>query len=388
MSIVRAPVSPNILVWGRERLSFSAETVANLIGIPIEKYQEWEKGTALPTTAQAEKFAKAVKIPFAWLFLDVPPKNPKLPQNTDYRTLRNQPLGEISIKLRYLIDEAVMRRDVMIELYTEQEIEFPHFREFIDISAYDDIYIAEKLRQILGLTIDNQIKFKDSGEAFNYYRDYLSTIGFLVFQTGDLSTEEIRGMSIYDDIFPIIVVNRKDEYNARIFSLIHELVHIVTRTPGICDNFTMLSYNEIEQKCNKIAAEVLVPVKNLILDSNWNLINEYSCNEICIKKLAKKFTVSREVIIGRLLTTGKINRDLYIKKLSEYTKEYEIIKEKSKKSGFMPPTADICSQVGKLYARTVLNAYNQEIITARDASLFLSKLRIHHFSKVEDWCFS
>ena len=109
-----------------------------------------------------------------------------------------------------------------------------------------------------------------------------------------------------------------------------------------------------------------------------------------IQKISRIFSVSREVIIGRLMTLGKIGIDFYNEKLLQYTREYEQYERNriNNKNGFLPPSIDICSQVGKLYARTVMSAYNQEIITPRDASQFLSGLRIHHFGKVERWCFS
>ena len=99
--------------------------------------------------------------------------------------------------------------------------------------------------------------------------------------------------------------------------------------------------------------------------------------------------MSREVIIGRFLTLNKISFDFYNNKLAQYSDEYEQYKrQQGKKDGFIPPSTDICSQVGKLYARTIMSAYNQELITPRDASQFLSGLRLQHFDKVERWCFS
>jgi hypothetical protein len=44
-----------------------------------------------------------MKIPFVWLFLAIPPEKYKLPSNTDYRTIGNQPLMEFSKELKYLI---------------------------------------------------------------------------------------------------------------------------------------------------------------------------------------------------------------------------------------------------------------------------------------------
>src|SRR5690554_2020542 len=106
----------------------------------------------------------------------------------------------------------------------------------------------------------------------------------------------MRGMSIYDPVFPIIVVNRKDEYSARTFSLMHEFVHILTRTPGICDSLGIESQSSfaIEIKCNEIAAETLIPQRALLQDSNWIKIRQNGWDDHLVNKIARNFSVSRE----------------------------------------------------------------------------------------------
>lgn len=386
-----ALVTPQLLIWARERVRMSVNLAAKAVGVTMDKYECWERGELLPTVNQAKKFARRVKIPYAWLFLAIPPEKYKLPKNTDYRTFANQALLGYSMELQYLVADVAMRRDAMIELYAEMEMPFQRFEQYMDASMSDDATVAHTIRSLLGITLERQRKFRNSNEAFNFYMEALSAIGILVFQAGKLEKSVMRGMSIYDPVFPIIVVNRKDEYNARIFTLMHELVHILTRTPGICDTFSIerQSRFEIEIKCNRVAATVLVPQDALITDPNWSQIQQYGWDDDAVQRIARSFSVSREVIIGRFLTLNKISFDFYNNKLAQYSDEYEQYKrQQGKKDGFIPPSTDICSQVGKLYARTIMSAYNQELITPRDASQFLSGLRLQHFEKVERWCFS
>lgn len=387
-----ALITPQLLVWARERVAMPVDLAAKAAGVATTKYQSWEQGEQLPTVNQAKKFAKKVKIPYAWFFLSAPPEKYKLPKNTDYRTFANQAMPDYSIELQYLIADVSMRRDAMIELYTEMDIPIPRFEQYIDANTSDISSVAQTIRSLLGITLERQKKFKNGNEAFNYYMEALSAIGILVFQAGKLDKSIMRGMSVYDPVFPVIVVNRKDEYNARTFTLLHEFVHILTRTPGICDTLGVESQNrfDIEIKCNRVAAEALVPQNALLADSYWRHIEQYGWDDDLIQKISRNFSVSREVIIGRLLTLKKIKIDFYSEKLSKYTNEYEQYKrnQKENRSGFLPPSTDICSQVGKLYARTIMSAYNQDMITPRDASQFLSGLRVQHFGKVERWCFS
>lgn len=383
-----ANITPQVLIWARERLEMPLDFAADACGVSVEKYSTWETGYAVPTIIQAKKIAKKMKIPYAWLFLSNPPEKYKLPRHVDYRTLNIYPTNKSLVGLNSLIEEVSIRRDVMIDLYSVNNFSVPQFTTYIDFKTSTNESISKFVRDLLDLSHYKQSQFRSSSEAFNYYKETLSEIGVLVFQAGDLELDVMRGISLYFSIFPIIIVNRKDEYNARIFSLFHEFVHILTRTPGVCDNFAFINQDQpsVEVKCNKIAAEILVPSSDILNYCDSYQSTEWSDNRI--SKIAHIFSVSREVIIGRLFELGKIDFYFYQNKLHQFNEEYMQIKRIKKRKGFLPPSLDICSQVGKLYARTVVNAYNQELITPRDASNFLSGLRIQHFEKVEKWCFS
>jgi len=387
-----AYVTPELLKWARERVSLSAELVAGLLKVPIEKYLSWETGEKYPTINQAKKFAKKVKIPYVWLYLPTPPEKYKLPVNADYRRFDNYCINEQNdYRLKCVLSDISMRRDVMIDLYKDIDTPLPRFEQYIDLSINDNFSIADKVRSILGISIGIQKRFKDSREALNHYIEKLSDIGILVFQEGEMDRDIMLGMSLYDSVFPIIVINRKDEINARIFTLIHEFVHIITQTPAICDVMWIDDKNslDIEKRCNLIAAEALVHSKDLQTDSNYQHIEKYGWDDEKIRRIAGTFKVSREVILGRLFTLKIIDKQFFYKKLSQYKDEYLNFKnKKDEASGFVTPDINIVSKVGKLYARTVLTALNQEVITLRDASVYLSGLKIQHFDNVERRCFS
>jgi hypothetical protein len=81
-----------------------------------------------------------------------------------------------------------------------------------------------------------------------------------------------------------------------------------------------------------------------------------------------------------------ITKEMYFETLKRYSDEYKAYKAKQK-SGFLPPAMDKGTQVGKLYARTVLNSYYGDKISARDASNYLLNLGQQHFGKIERWCY-
>lgn len=382
-----ALITPQVLQWARMRLDLSLQEASEYLKIKAEKLKSWEEGSEYPTVLQAKEIAKKYKIPYVYFFLSEPPKNIKLPKNQDYRTLSNHPIKAFSIELKSLLFDIMQRREVMLQLNEELSGEIPQFNYFFDIKKTNEKLIAEKLRKML--KIPEQQKFKTNHEALNFFRSALEKLGILIFQATDIELSEMRGLSVFEEIYPIIVLNRKDAPSARIFTLMHELAHLVTRTAGICDNSGMseLSSFEIELQCNHIAAQILVPEHLLKQNDEYaQLLNEW--NDDIVRQIANKFGVSREVIIGRLLTFNDITLNFYRQKIEQYTQEYYHGKQDAKTDGFISPSIDRETQLGKTYINAVLTAYNQEIITARDAIQYFDGLRLKHFEKLERWCFA
>nr|WP_026160499.1 ImmA/IrrE family metallo-endopeptidase [Teredinibacter turnerae] len=143
----------------------------------------------------------------------------------------------------------------------------------------------------------------------------------------------MRGYSIFEDVFPIIVVNRKDAEAARIFTLIHELTHLYLRASGLCDLEARTDIppeeQRLEQFCNDVAANVLVPVHHFtehhVMTSNTT--NVWTEDEI--STLARDYCVSREMIARRLVEIGRADKVLYRDKRDQYLEEYKDVKAKS-----------------------------------------------------------
>jgi len=382
-----ALITTEVLKWARNLDKITVDEASKSAGVTVERLNNWESGAELPTVKQVKKLAKKYRIPFVYFYLPKPPEDIKLPKSADYRTFKNLFL-EVpqSRELRFILRDIMERRNVMVELYKELEYETAPFD--YTVNNNDGMKkIATYIRNLISLTYEKQIKFRDSRTAFNYYLEAFEELGILVFQAANIDPKEMRGMSVYKKIFPIIVVNRKDAINARIFTLFHELVHLLTRTPGICDDinsFTEKVSDDIEVFCNKVAAQTLVPKEYLEEYADLDYFKN-NIDDSVIDDIARNFAVSRAVIIGRLLELNKISLQIYLKKLHQYSDEY--MQYKGKSDGFLPFSTNIASQVGKLYARTVLSAYNQELITPKIASGYFSGLRLQHFPKIEGWCF-
>lgn len=377
-----AYVNANMLVWGREYTSMTIEYVAQKTGFSEEKLTNWEGGESYPTINQAKKLAYLYKIPFASFFLCEPPEVRKH-KHIDYRRKSYEHVFEDEVKIDFEVRKALDRRDMFIELLEGLKEQIPTFNYHISL-AHDYMKVAKIIRKILKIDYSIQKTWKKE-EAFNYLRRNIEDNGVLVFQSKDLPVNLMRGMAIYEQVLPIIIVNRKDDLKARCFSLIHELVHIMLRTSSVCD--FLENSNKIEVYCNKIAGECLVP-KELLesepLIQNNDKINDWYMDDITT--LAGNYSVSREVILRRLLDLKYINKGYYEDKQEEYYHQYLESKKKkrgSNKNVQIPVAIDIVSREGKPFIRTVFQAYNSDIISGADVSSILN-IKTKHFPRIAE----
>lgn len=385
---IPAIVTPEVLQWARSLDRITVEEIALKLKVNAAKVEAWENGSEYPTLPQAKSLAKQYRVPFAYFYLPDTPQKTKRLEKVDYRTFGNWGVGEMSRELRWFLRDIEDRRDTMIELYGETEQEPMPFTTNLSVDTTEET-LAIQIRKLLSLTDDIQIKFRKAEAALTYCVTKLEEQDFLVFQAAKIQPDEMRGLSVAYDTFPIIALNRKDEPSARLFTLVHELVHIITRTSGICNDMSQDSgqLEQMELFCNKIAGLALVPTVRLRQNKNILLIKQYGLDDAYVSALARDFAVSREVILHRLWDINLISRKNYFDTLSRYSEEYIAYKNRKKKDGFPPPALDAGSQVGKLYTKTVMSAYRADRLSPREASSYLLGLHIKHFGAIERWCY-
>src|SRR6266404_2917385 len=124
--------------------------------------------------------------------------------------------------------------------------------------------MAEQVRAYLGVSLDAQRSWQDDETALENWREAAFDAGIYVFKDA-FREEEFSGFCLYDDVFPIIYVNNSHAKTRQIFTLFHELAHILFHTSGIdllTDDFIQRlpdDAKKIEIICNRFAAEFLLP---------------------------------------------------------------------------------------------------------------------------------
>lgn len=389
MPLVRAMVKPELLVWARESARLTVEDAAQKVGQDVSRLLAWEKGEAKPTIGQLRDLGRIYKRPLAVFFLSKPPKAFQALQ--DHRRLTKELVGRQSPELAFEIRRARYRREIALDLYEEMLGKPKPFGVTARISEEPED-VAGRLRELAGLKRSNVGRWKNNYDAFNDWRGHLEDAGVLVFQASDVEISEMRGFSISEPVFPVVVVNIKDAISARIFSMLHEAAHLTLREGGLCDvlDETSSAQERVEVFCNRVAGAALLPKRWLLQEHIVRDQKGWRWPDEAIVTLSQRYRVSREALVRRLLILGRTTEDFYRKKRKEYQAEYDAQQEAAlqrkatgfEPGGFVPPDRISVSTAGPFFVRLVLNSYYQEKITSNDLASFL-EVRLKHIPKIE-----
>jgi Zn-dependent peptidase ImmA (M78 family) len=162
---------------------------------------------------------------------------------------------------------------------------------------------------------------------------------------------------------PIIAINNKDWERAKVFSLFHEVAHLLRRSSSLClIDFNERSDNE-EKICDKIAAETLLPEKTFKSLSSTIKKEFGDWNDNCLLKIADLYAVSTAVVLRRLYELGTISKSYYITRYSQLADEFEKNKNYNKENIIVKYHYRFLNKQGYLFPRTILTAYANGIIT-------------------------
>lgn len=284
-----------------QRTGFAEDKVGAWLDVSSDTY---------PTLNQAKNLAKVLKVPFAGLYMhkdNLPIK--RLPSLRNLRTLPNlHPADDSSLNLAVV--ELIRYHDFLTSAEAELDITaaplaLPSIPETADVAEY-----AELIRTYFGLELNTQFKLRSARQFYLYVRQQIESKGIFVHCFTGVDVNIARGISIYNDLAPIIGINNTDRYPAKTFSIIHELVHILKRQSTLCNEmFASFSSQNEEVFCNAVAGEVLVPAFSL--NAYLTAKNITSFNLDGIEAIAKNFCVSKEVITRRLYDINRILKDEY-----------------------------------------------------------------------------
>lgn len=372
MPSIPALVEPALLEWARRSVNLEPIAAERKMGVPEGRVEQWERGELAPTIAELRKASKVYRRPLAVFFLAAPPQG----FNTlrDFRRVAESAAGEWSVALHAEYRRAHAQRDVLLEL-AELDGEDPVTGWQVPIVGDDRDIAAAARSHLQGQTsLPFPRPSADEYKHLAFWVNALEESGVLVLATehGDVDVDEMRAFSLYFDQVPVIMVNGADATRGRIFSMIHEYVHLLLHSEGLCDTTTdtraRTPNRKLEARCNAIAAEILLPAQAVLAS---RLVAEHAVGEQWplgdLIDAARPFGVSVEAFLRRLVTLGRVEMKSYQEFRAEQ-KAAPLPKKRPSGGSFYTTKA---RDLGKGYVRRVAAAHRQAAIDSNTAATYL-----------------
>jgi Zn-dependent peptidase ImmA (M78 family) len=302
-----------------------------------------------------EALAKLFKRPWSYLLLDEAEQFPDA--GDDNRTFANQ-RAALSPDLMAELEAADLMLDAAAELFPGNGYEVPSVPS-TDLSAAE---LGQLIRSFLAVSTDEQLALKDDYAALRRWVSAVHVHGIYVSQRR-LRDETIRAFSKVRGTQAIIVVDTADNAYARIFSVLHELCHVVLRTTGICD---LSEDSAIERYCNAVAAEVLMPrvLLDQLIPAGVFAGSDQSADDALIH-FSRTMHVSQAALLIRLRDYGRIDQGLYDGLEQRRAARRPI---KGRGGSFYAPAIN---KVGRLYAHRVVDAVSEGEVDRQEAGVLL-----------------
>jgi Zn-dependent peptidase ImmA (M78 family) len=363
-------INQELFIWARKSIGLSVEDVAIKMKRSIDDILSWENGASAPTYPQLEKLAYSVyKRPIALFFFPEPPYE-YLP-NQEFRSLPDSDLNNLMPDTYLNIRKGHAYQLAIKEIYNERNPSETQIWKSVKLNVKEDIQAqAHNIRSYLQISNETQSKWNSDDIALKEWRHNIESCGIFIFKSS-FKQKDISGFCLTDSTFPIIYLNNSTTKTRQIFSLLHELAHILIDVNGL-SKFDNSYYNQLPTKqkkievfCNAIAAEVLIP-NNVFSKLTSNFQHDVSkLDDSEFEKVANYFSVSRESILRRFLDVGRVSTDFYLQKTVEWNSQMK------KQTGGGSWYATTSTYLSEKFSREVISKYYKGEVSKSKASEFL-----------------
>lgn len=352
MTRVEININPKILRWAREEAGYEQSEIAGKVDISVDRYKLWEnEGKNIPL-GKLQTIANTYQRQLAVFLLPTVPN--KISKPKDYRNL-SATESKLSQKTLEVIREVTYLRETAFELHSETY--WKERYEWLDTAktkVKDSASFSSQLRELLNINIEDQMKWGTENEAYRNWRSAVEDrLGIFVFQFA-MPMNEVHGFCSNDAYPYAIVTNSNHSYAGRIFTIFHELAHILRQQSGMCLFENATEKQKEEWECNEFAGNFLAPEPFIEKTDDLRAITHY----------ASKLKISREVYLRRMKEENKISKAMFFHLLDEIKATY---KPRTKK-GFVKPEVKSRASRGVTFFTMILDAMYSNQISYTKAS--------------------
>lgn len=353
MAVERLNIRPEKFRWAIQRAGFSEEKAIEVFP-PLENWLSEEKQ---PTMSQLQKFASKFFVPFGYLFMNRMPS-----ENIPFPMFRGEAGQQDHFDLNvYDTVMSVQARQEWLEEYLEEnDIETCKFVGSISIHTPISDTVS-KLRNYLDLNPRWAFSLANADEAVSVLGQKIEDTGIFLAYNGvvgnnthrPLKVSECRGFALVNQKAPYVFVNSADSKSAQLFTLIHEVAHLMLGVSAGHAGSEVLNHEITEHYCDCVAAEFLVP--ETVLREIWS-------NDT--KAASRRFKVSELVIARRAHDIGIMSEADYRSFWAMYSQR-PLPSKKSSSGGSFYLTS--VKRVGRNFAIHVRNAVNNRQLSYTEA---------------------
>lgn len=386
MTSFEVDVAPDVLVWARKSIGLSLDEAAQKIGVDTLTLRFWEEGAESPTIGKLRKMSEVYKRPLAVLLLPEPPR--RFDALRDFRLLQSNRGRPYSPALHLAFRRVQMQREVAEELAEFEGNVPPPIELHLDPGA-DPEAAGDTIRAWLGTPLRDAGR-ASRGDDLGKWIDLVEDKSILVTQVGGVAIEEMRGCSISDQPFPTIVINGKDSPRGKLFTLTHELVHVLLHAGGVCDledRFRQVhtADERIERFCNQVAAAILIPRALVLRDPAVERASEDTrWPQQELRRLADLHGVSAEAMLLRLVTLHKASWEFYFNRRPHFLQAYKEARQEQGEKGGGPSFYRMkVRDFGRRYTAAVVDAYHRRDINSAELADYL-EIKVNQLQRLED----
>lgn len=331
-----ASLSPTVLAWAIRESGLTAADLADHLDVPPATLDAWTRGTSSPSLTQARKLAARLRRPLAVFFLPAPPEPARAAAK--FRHPPDSDRDALNPKETAYMREAIRLQRLLgwlLEELDEPEVRLP------GIAKLSPEEVGNRLRAFIGAPAD-PTNYTPS-QYVAAWRAALEHRGISVFFL-PLGADGCRGFSLAHPRAPLIVVNTAFSAPARLFSMLHELGHLVRGTDSVCSTDAVIgaAADPEERWCEATAASTLIPWPEctafMTAKLGWQGAKVTELAQA--KRIATHFRVSLRAAVLRLIEHGAASWPLF---------------------RAIPPAADSKSGGGGGEGRTRLQARRDEL---------------------------
>lgn len=261
---MRIPVEKQVIQWAIENGEKQREDLGNKYS--LDRWQNPKSDHDYPTFKQLQSFSRDTRIPFNYFFKKtIPNENHTFAK---FRTIDNVD-SKPSRKLIDTIHQMENKQDWMKQYLIEQ-VDSKEFALLDKLNVtMSPQSAAETVIELLNMPEVYGVSMSDN-DFFSYLREQISSLGIMVMQNGivgnnthrNLDVEEFRAFVLIDKVIPLIFINSSDSKKAKIFSLIHEFIHVLLGTDEILNVSPDVNIRH-ERWINSTTIRVLEPADQL-----------------------------------------------------------------------------------------------------------------------------